>query len=86
MIFNSIMFPLSNLIHLDSQQPSETSAIINRITKVKKDYQAKQIAVGKRLASEVLAQHIRETFKSPRNIGVILEPFDITHKTWKAKS
>ena len=27
-----------------------------------------------------MAQHIRETFKSPRNIAVVLEPFDVTRE------
>ena len=58
--------------------PSEATATINRITKAKKGYQAKHTAVGKSLTSEVMTQHIRETFKSPRNIAVILEPFEVT--------
>ena len=58
--------------------PSEATATINRITKAQKGYQAKHTVVGKSLPSEVMTQHIRETFKSPRNIAVILEPFEVT--------
>ena len=46
----------------------------------KKDYQVKYTTVGKRLTSELMTQHIREAFKSSRNIAVVLEPFDVTQE------
>ena len=60
--------------------PSESTTTVNRNIKVKKGYYAKHTAVGKSLTSKVVAQHIRETFKSSRNISVVLEPFDVTQE------